>query len=106
MDGEEGGEGVSLSYIRPKIGEFGRQSPEIAPGARKPNGRLWGRISDQVSRNSLERTPWGKFLNVRKFPQFKNNSSKGKLATSAEWALRIVNEFDHFTADPDSIKTR
>ena len=41
---------------------------------------------------------------MREFPQFKNNSSRKKLVTASEGPLKIVNEFYHFSADPDSVK--
>ena len=38
------------------------------------------------------------------FPHFKNSSSKERLVTCGEWALKLVSEFDFFSADPESIK--
>ena len=57
--GEEEKDAFSLASAHRKIGDFERKSPENAPGAHKPNGRLWKRISGQVERNSLEGAHWG-----------------------------------------------
>ena len=103
--GEEEKDAYSLSYIHQKIGEFGRKSCESAPGSHKPNGWLRERASSQVARNSLEWAPLGEVLEREGvLSQFKNNISKIKLVTFSGWALKILNEFGHSPADPDSIK--
>ena len=40
---------------------------------------------------------------MREFSIFKNIASKEKLITVSEGNLKLVNEFGHFSADPDSI---
>ena len=86
--GKDEEDAYSLSYIHREIGEFERKSPESAPGAHKPNGWLWKRVSGQVARNSLEWLPWGKFLNMGEFPQFKNNSSRKRCLPLRKGLLR------------------
>ena len=41
---------------------------------------------------------------MTEFNLFKNNGAKGHLVTVSDGALKIVNEFDQFPADPEAIK--
>ena len=41
---------------------------------------------------------------MMEFNLFKNNGHKEKILTVSDGDLKIVNEFGHFPADPDSIK--
>ena len=103
--GEDVEGAFSLSFTHRGIGDFERKSCENAPGAHKPNSYLWKRIADQVARNSLEWTPWGKFLNMREFDQLKNNNaSKSNIAQESDGSLRLCSEYECFFADPEAIR--
>ena len=95
----------SLSYARREICEYARKTPDTAPHARKPNGRLWKRIADQVERNSLEWIHWEKFLSICEFISEKNNGTDDQILAIEDGELKTVNEFDYYySSDQNALK--
>ena len=80
------------SFLRPpEIGEYERKTLDKAPRARKPSGRLWKRIADQVGRNYLEWVHWGKFLIIWEFSVAKNDGHKDRILTIEDGKLKTAN---------------
>ena len=102
--GEEEKDAYCVSFVYRKIGEFERKAGENLADSHRPNGWLWKRISDQVARNSLEWIHWERFLNMSEYSIFNNDHSKQESLTWADGSPEVINEFEQFSADSESIK--
>ena len=71
-----------------------------SPGARKPNGHIWKLIARQVSRKSLEWTPWARYLDMDEFN--KQNASTSNGLALREGVLKVRNKYEEFTVGPAS----